>query len=96
MVKVKLSLCLISEAICHEDIWESGDIAPSFLTLAIYGGKWLASCPCHFTPGERAPQYPMDIWLVGPQSQSVYCEEEKKLALPGIEPSTVTVPTELS
>jgi hypothetical protein len=44
---VKLSLCLISSALCHEDIWGSGGIAPPFLTSA--------SCPCRFTPGERAP-----------------------------------------
>jgi hypothetical protein len=26
-----------------------------FLTLALDGGEWLASCPCHFTPRERTP-----------------------------------------
>jgi hypothetical protein len=30
--KVKLSLCLINEALRHEDIWGSGGIAPPFLT----------------------------------------------------------------
>jgi hypothetical protein len=33
---VKLSLCLINSALCHEDIWENGGIAPSFL---IFGKK---------------------------------------------------------
>jgi hypothetical protein len=23
------------------------------LTLALVGGEWSVSCPCHFTPGER-------------------------------------------
>jgi hypothetical protein len=26
-----------------------------FLTLALVGGEWSASCLGHFTPGERAP-----------------------------------------
>jgi hypothetical protein len=26
-----------------------------FLISALVGGEWLASCPCRFTPGERAP-----------------------------------------
>jgi hypothetical protein len=26
-----------------------------FLTLALAGGEWSASRPCHFTNGERAP-----------------------------------------
>jgi hypothetical protein len=25
-----------------------------FLTLAVNGGEWSASCPCLFTPGRRA------------------------------------------
>jgi hypothetical protein len=37
----------------HEDVWGSGDIAPPFLTLALDGGEWSASCPSRFTPGER-------------------------------------------
>jgi hypothetical protein len=52
--KVKLSLSLISRALCHEDMG-SGGIAPPFLTLALDRGEWSASCPCHFTPRERAP-----------------------------------------
>jgi hypothetical protein len=53
-VKVKLSLCLINSALCHEDIWGSGGIAPPFLTSALDGGEWSASRPCRFTPGERS------------------------------------------
>jgi hypothetical protein len=38
--KVNLALCLISEALCHEDIWGSGGIAPPFLTSTLGGGEW--------------------------------------------------------
>jgi hypothetical protein len=30
-----MSLCLISQAQCHEDIWESGGIDPPFLASAL-------------------------------------------------------------
>jgi hypothetical protein len=33
---------------------ESGGITPPFLTSALDGGEWSLSCPCLFTPGERA------------------------------------------
>jgi hypothetical protein len=32
---------------------ESGGTAPPFLTSALDGGKWSASCPSHFIPKER-------------------------------------------
>jgi hypothetical protein len=38
-VNVKVSLCLISKALCHENIWAGGGIAPPFLTLALDGGE---------------------------------------------------------
>jgi hypothetical protein len=41
-----------------------------FLTSAIAGGEWSASRSDHFTPGERAPRYPLDRRLGGPQSRS--------------------------
>jgi hypothetical protein len=53
--KVMLSLCLINQPLCHEDIRGSGCIAPPFLTSAVDGAEWSASCPDRFTPGERAP-----------------------------------------
>jgi hypothetical protein len=31
--KVKLSLCLINQAPCHEDVWRSGCLDPRFLDL---------------------------------------------------------------
>jgi hypothetical protein len=54
-LKVKLSLCLFNEAWCYEDMWGSGGIAPTCLTLVLDGGEWSASCPGHFIPGERGP-----------------------------------------
>jgi hypothetical protein len=30
-------------------------IAPIFLTSALAGHEWSASCPCHLNPGERSP-----------------------------------------
>jgi hypothetical protein len=53
--KAKLSLCLISQVLCHEYIWGSGGIAPPFLTSALDEGEWSASRPWRSTPGERAP-----------------------------------------
>jgi hypothetical protein len=52
--KVKLSLCLVNSALCHEGILGSGGIAPQFLTSAL-DAEWSASRPDCFTPGERAP-----------------------------------------
>jgi hypothetical protein len=53
--KVKLSLCLINYALCHEDILGSGGTAPPFLTSALHGGDWSNSCLDCFTPEEIAP-----------------------------------------
>jgi hypothetical protein len=50
------------------------------LTLELDGGEWSASCPSCFTPGGKKPSTQW-IWrgLVGPQSQSGCCAEEKNL-----------------
>jgi hypothetical protein len=52
-VKVKLSPCLTK----HHDMktyFGNGGIAPhAFLTSALDGGEWSASCPGRFTPRER-------------------------------------------
>jgi hypothetical protein len=53
--EVKLFLCLTSKALCPEDIWGSGNIAPPFLTSALDGVEWSASRPCRFTPEEEIP-----------------------------------------
>jgi hypothetical protein len=52
-LKVTLSLCLIKYYAM--EVWGGGGIAPTFLTSALDGGEWSASCPSHFIPGERAP-----------------------------------------
>jgi hypothetical protein len=36
-LKVKLSLCLINQTLCHECVWGSEGIDPRFLTLALDG-----------------------------------------------------------
>jgi hypothetical protein len=54
-IKVKFSLCLTNYTLCHEGVLGSGCIDPHFLTSTRAEGEWLASRPCHFTPGERPP-----------------------------------------
>jgi hypothetical protein len=77
--------CLIKYASRHEDAWESGGIAPEFVTSALMRGEWLASRPGCFTRGERAPDsYYIGCW-VGLQSQR-YGEEKHPFPLPGVEP----------
>jgi hypothetical protein len=65
--KVKLSLCLISYALCHEDVSGNGGIAPPFLTSVLDGGEWSASRLGRFTPG-KIPKYPLDRKLGGIES----------------------------
>jgi hypothetical protein len=74
--KVKLSR--------HEDIWGSGYIlvAPPFLTLALDGGEWSASCPGRFTLGKES-QYPLDRRLDGPQSVWTLWRREKSRTAAG-------------
>jgi hypothetical protein len=51
-VKVQLFLCLINEV-----IWGSGGLGPSFLTLAIDGGKWsvVSFTAAHLYPRQKSP-----------------------------------------
>jgi hypothetical protein len=52
--KVKLSLCLITQALYHEEQWGSGGIGTScFFTLMLDGGVWPASHSCYFNLVER-------------------------------------------
>jgi hypothetical protein len=39
----------------HEDLLLNGGIAPSFLTSALYGGEWSASCSGRFNSGKGPP-----------------------------------------
>jgi hypothetical protein len=50
-----------------------------FLTSKLAGREWSASCPCHFTPGERAP----GTHWIGAGLDDV--EKGKFLTLPGLE-----------
>jgi hypothetical protein len=54
-----------------------------FLTSAPVGGERSASHPGHFTPGEKAPQYPLNRRLCGTQSWSGRDQEVKILDPPG-------------
>jgi hypothetical protein len=74
----RLSLCLLSQALCHKDIWGSGGIAPPFLTSALDGGEWSASRSGRFITRERPPPLSGTHWIggrVGPDSAilSVAC-----------------------
>jgi hypothetical protein len=40
---------------CHEEVWENGSIAPSFLTSDVDEGAWSASRPGSFTSGKKSP-----------------------------------------
>jgi len=58
----------------------------AFLTLALDGGKWSASCPS-ILPYGKEPQYTLDRRVGGAQHQSG-CRHKEKISLPltGIEP----------
>jgi hypothetical protein len=53
---VNLSLCLISQALCREDMWGSGGTAPPFLTSALDGGVEVSGqlhAPAALPPGKE-------------------------------------------
>jgi hypothetical protein len=52
--EVNLSLCLIKQAPYHEDVWESGGIAPPFLTSTRNGGQQSVSRPEERTHGTHS------------------------------------------
>jgi hypothetical protein len=62
--KVKVFPTLNELSITDEDVWESGGIAPPFLTTAIDGTEWSASRPYCFNPGET-PLPPGTHWVGG-------------------------------
>jgi hypothetical protein len=66
----------------HEDVWGSGCIAPSLLSLALPRGEWSASRLCYFTSGKEPP-YRLYRRLGGPQSRSGRCGEGKNLSHAG-------------
>jgi hypothetical protein len=75
-----------------------GGVAPPFLTSALGRGEWSASRSGRFTPRERAPRYPLDRRLGGPQNRSGRRGEEQKPCTAGnrtraVQP--VAIPTPL-
>jgi hypothetical protein len=50
--KVKLCLCLINSALCHEDVWESGGIALPFLDLGTRWRRVVSFTPQLLYPGK--------------------------------------------
>jgi hypothetical protein len=54
-----------------------------FLTLALVGGEWSASHPCHFTPKEKAPNTHWIRGWVGPRASLDAVEQKKFLTLLG-------------
>jgi hypothetical protein len=62
------------------------EILSTFLDLGPRRRLMVSFVPLLLYPHGKSPRYPLDTWLGGPQKQSGYCEEEKKLALLGTEP----------
>jgi hypothetical protein len=56
-----------------------------FLTSALAGGKWSASRPCRFTPGDRAPSTHWIGGWVDPRANLDNMEKLKFLPPPGLE-----------
>jgi hypothetical protein len=81
---MKLSLGLMN-SLAVKMYREMKVLLHAFLTLAVVGGEWLASCPGLSTPKE-GPQCPFCRGLDGFQSWSGRCGEEKNLLIvPGME-----------
>jgi hypothetical protein len=60
-------------------------MAVCFITVALDGGEWSASCPGHFIPRERRPRK-----IDGPRSQSGCCEGKRNfLPFSDIEPQSL-------
>jgi hypothetical protein len=72
--KVKLSLFLINEALCHESMWGGSGYVNSLVV-----DERSASRPGRFIAGETAPGYPLERRLGGTQDRSGHCREEKIL-----------------
>jgi hypothetical protein len=70
----------------REDVWGSGNIAPPFLTSALYGGEWSVSLSRRFILGETTPGTNCVEGWVGRRARLDAMDKEKMLTLPGIEP----------
>jgi hypothetical protein len=56
--RVTFSLCLINWTLCHESICGIGVLPPPFLTSALDGDDWSASCRGLFAHRKNHPQNP--------------------------------------
>jgi hypothetical protein len=70
-----LTLCLTNEALCHEEIWESGYIDPRILDLCT-SWWWMVG----FIPWLLYTQYPLDRKLGEPQNRSGWRGKEINLS----------------
>jgi hypothetical protein len=76
----------------------------AFLTMALNGGEWSASCPGHFTIRVRDRSIHWIGGCMGPSASVVAMSERKISSLPGFKPLTsqvsspqpITILTELS
>jgi hypothetical protein len=92
---VKLSLCLINYAPIHEDIRDSGGIAPPFFASPLDRDECSDSRSGRFTPGERAPSSHYLGNLVNPRARlkavrekEIFCScWESNLGRPARSPS---------
>jgi hypothetical protein len=73
----KLTLCLINQAPCHDDIQGSGGITPPFLTLLLDGGEWSVPCPGRFIPCEIVPGTHWIRGWVGPRASLDIVDKRK-------------------
>jgi hypothetical protein len=96
-----VSLCLIKQALCHEDIWWSGGIAPPFFTLALDGESSQLHTQAALPPGKdllvptgyKAAWAPVPIWMLRRTEESYPCQELNP-TYPAPKPGAT--PTELS
>jgi hypothetical protein len=58
--KVKLSLCLINQALCDEGVWGSGYIDPHFLDLSSSWRLAISFTPRPLYPQGKELRYPLD------------------------------------
>jgi hypothetical protein len=87
-----VSLRIIHYAPGYEEVRERGHRAPPFLTSALNDGQWSASCPCRFTPGERAlGTHWIGVWL-GPRKNFAPAGN-RTLAVPPVTTTSTTTIT---
>jgi hypothetical protein len=89
-IKVKLSLCFLTEHHALKAYWGSGGITPHILNL---GTKWrwvVNFTPRLLYPQGKRPWYPLDRSPGGPQNHSQRGGEAKNFhCLPGFEPPII-------